>query len=163
MKLDQLRKIIREEVRAAVKEELQEVMNEAVKVASTPTGLQPAPQAGETSWSAPKKPSKQELAEMMGLPDLKPKTTNLKFDDPIQEMLNQTKNNMSGEDAKNVMSFDSSMVQKPNFASMMASNMGMNENAGPLPGIDLSQLDFVKKAGSIYKKSIELDKQKGIL
>ena len=36
MKLDQLRKIIREEVRAAVKEELQEVMNEAVKVASTP-------------------------------------------------------------------------------------------------------------------------------
>ena len=36
MKLDQLRKIIREEVRAAVKEELQEVMNEAVKAASTP-------------------------------------------------------------------------------------------------------------------------------
>ena len=55
------------------------------------------------------------------------------------------------------------MVSKPNFASMMASSMGMNETAGPLPGIDLSQLDFVKKAGSIYKKSIELDKQKGIL
>jgi len=36
MKLDQLRKIIREEVRAAVKEELQDVMNEAVKYASTP-------------------------------------------------------------------------------------------------------------------------------
>ena len=36
MKLDQLRKIIREEVRSAVKEELQDVMNEAVKYASTP-------------------------------------------------------------------------------------------------------------------------------
>jgi len=32
MKLDQLRKIIREEVRAAVKEELQDILNEAVKV-----------------------------------------------------------------------------------------------------------------------------------
>ena len=40
MKLDQLRKIIREEVRAAVKEELQEVMNEAVKIASAPQGMQ---------------------------------------------------------------------------------------------------------------------------
>ena len=33
MKLDQLRKIIREEVRAAVKEELQDILNEAVKAA----------------------------------------------------------------------------------------------------------------------------------
>ena len=37
MKLNQLRKIIREEVKAAVKEELQDILNEAVKVASTPT------------------------------------------------------------------------------------------------------------------------------
>ena len=36
MKLNQLRKIIREEVKAAVKEELQDILNEAVKVASTP-------------------------------------------------------------------------------------------------------------------------------
>ena len=159
MKLDQLRKIIREEVRAAVKEELQEVMNEAVKVASTPTGLQPAPIAGETSWSAPKKPSKQELAEMMGLPDLKPKTTNLKFDDPIQEMLNQTKNNMSGEDAKNVMNFDSSMVQKPNFASSMANQMGMTE-PGNMPGLDISQLSFVKKAKKVYDLANEKSSNK---
>ena len=34
MKLDQLRKVIREEVRAAIKEELQEVLTEAVKIAS---------------------------------------------------------------------------------------------------------------------------------
>ena len=37
MKLDQLRKIIREEVRSAVKDELQEMLNEAVKAASTPS------------------------------------------------------------------------------------------------------------------------------
>ena len=155
MKLDQLRKIIREEVRAAVKEELQEVMNEAVRVASTPTGMQPAPKAGETSWSAPKKPSRQDLAEMMGLPDMKPKTTNLKFDDPIQEMLNQTKNNMSGEEYKNVMNFDSSMVQKPNFASSMANQMGMTTPEN-MPGLDISQLSFVKNA----KKVLDLANEK---
>ena len=36
MKLNQLRKIIREEVRSAVKEELQDILNEAVKHASAP-------------------------------------------------------------------------------------------------------------------------------
>ena len=155
MKLDQLRQIIREEVRAAVKEELQEVMNEAVKIASTPTGLQPAPKAGETSWSAPKKPSKQDLAEMMGLPGMKPKPTNLNFGDPIQEMLNQTRHNMSGDEYKNVMNFDSSMVQKPNFASSMANQMGMTTPEN-MPGLDISQLSFVKKA----KKVLDLANEK---
>jgi hypothetical protein len=155
MKLDQLRQIIREEVRAAVKEELQEVMNEAVKIASTPTRLQPAPKAGETSWSAPKKPSKQDLAEMMGLPDMRPKPTNLNFGDPIQEMLNQTRQNMSGVDASNVMNFDSSMVQKPNFASSMANQMGMTSPEN-MPGLDISQLSFVKKA----KKVLDLANEK---
>ena len=36
MKLNQLRTVIREEVRAAVKEELQDMLNEAVRVASIP-------------------------------------------------------------------------------------------------------------------------------
>ena len=155
MKLDQLRKIIREEVRAAVKEELQEVMNEAVKIASTPTGLQPAPTAGETSWSTPKKPSRQDLAEMMGLPDMKPKTTNLSFGDPIQEMLNQTKQSMSGEEYRNITNFDSSMIHKPSFASSMANQMGMT-SAENMPGLDISQLSFVKNA----KKVLDLANEK---
>ena len=37
MKLDALRKVIREEVKAAIKEELQDMLNEAVKVASAPS------------------------------------------------------------------------------------------------------------------------------
>ena len=37
MKLDTLRKVIREEVKAAIKEELQDMLTEAVKVASEPT------------------------------------------------------------------------------------------------------------------------------
>ena len=162
MKLDQLRKIIREEVRAAVKEELQEVMNEAVKAASTPTGLQPAPKAGETSWSAPKKPSKQELAEIMGLPPLAPKATNLDFNDPIQEMISQTKKNMTREDSSNILSYNSSDInsaQRPNFASSMASQMGMTSD-GATTGIDISQLGFVKKAKQILDLSNEKSKSR---
>lgn len=147
MKLDQLRKIIREEVRAAVKEELQEVMNEAVRVASTPAGMQPAPKAGETSWSAPKKLSKQELAEMMGL-KTPPKATNIEFskNEGINAALAQTQASMTNEDYKQVFTGTSDMVTKPNFASSMASSMGMSEAQ---PGLDISQLSFVKKAKSV--------------
>jgi len=134
MKLDQLRKIIREEVRAAVKEELQDILNEAVKVASTP-GNSPTQTVTEKKVSP------------------KVNTGNRTLD----EMLQMTKNNMTSEEYRNVINGTSDMVSRPNFASSMASQMGMT---GPAPGIDISQLDFVKKAGAVLKKSNELDKQK---
>jgi len=153
MKLDQLRKIIREEVRAAVKEELQEVMNEAVRVASTPS-MQPAPEPGTSDWSAAKKPSKQELAEMMGL-KTPPKATNINFakNEGIQSALAQTQASMTNEDYQNVFTGTSDMAKKPNFASSMASSMGMS---GAQPGLDISQLGFVKNA----KKVLDLANQK---
>lgn len=159
MKLDQLRKIIREEVRSAVKEELQEVMNEAVRVASTPT-MQPAPQAGTTSWSAPtkaepKKPSRQELAEMIGLPPT-PKPTNLDFGkkgDPISEMLNMTQQQMTPTEYSNVIG--GSGAQKPNFASQQAANMGMSSVEAMQGSLDISQLGFVKKAKQVLDKANE--------
>lgn len=145
MKLDQLRTIIREEVRAAVKEELQDVINEAVKIAS-------APVQEVTTYAEYKpvvsKPTRQELAEIMGLQP-PPKATNLNFSaDPLQEMLEMTKRGMSGEDYRNVISIDSTAVQKPNFASSMASQMGMNAPEN-MPGLDISQLSFVKKAKQV--------------
>ena len=153
MKLDQLRKIIREEVRAAVKEELQEVMNEAVRVASTPS-MQPAPKAGTSDWSVAKKPNKQELAEMIGL-KTPPKATNIEFakDAKLNSMLAQTQASMTNEDYQQVFAGTSDMVKKPNFASSMASSMGMS---GAQPGLDISQLDFVKKA----KKVLDLANEK---
>lgn len=147
MKLDQLRKIIREEVKNAVKEELQDILNEAVKIASTPNKYSPAPKTGTSDWSAAKKP------------------TNLDFSNSsIGSMLEQTRASMSGQDYRNVVNADSSLVKRPNFAASMASNMGMTENAGPMPGIDISKLDFVSKAKSILDLSNKKDKQKaGIL
>lgn len=139
MKLDELRKIIREEVRAAVKDEIQDMLTEAVKVASAPTKMQPAPQAGNTSWSAPKTKS----APVTG--------------DPIMEMLNQTKASMTQQDYQQVISMDSTMVSKPNFAHSMASQMGMT---GPQPGLDLSQLDFVSKAKAVFDASNKKDKER---
>lgn len=158
MKIDQLRKIIREEVRAAVKEELQDVLTEAVKIASAPTTMQPAPQPGTSEWSSVKKPSKQELAEMIGL-KTPPKATNIEFskNDSLNAILKQTQNSMTNEDYKQVFSGTSDMISKPNFASTMANQMGMGSDQ---PGIDISKLDFVSKAKSVFDASIKKDKQR---
>ena len=141
MKLDQLRKIIREEVRAAVKEELQEVMNEAVKIASTPQGMQKF---------ADYKPVKQK--------DLKRTWSTGKMNTgtvPLEEMLQQTAKSMTGEEYSNIMG--GSGAHKPNFASSMASQMGMTPS-GNQPGLDISKLDFVNKAKAVLDKSYEKDR-----
>jgi transcriptional regulator with AAA-type ATPase domain len=130
MKLDQLRKIIREEVRAAVKEELQEVMNEAVKYASTPTKMQEVPKGQPKKWSVGKSAT-------------------------LDEMLNATRAEMTGQEYNDIVG--GSGVQKPNFASMMSNQM-VRESNGPMPGIDISKLDFVGKAKAIFDKSIEKSK-----
>ena len=141
MKLDQLRKIIREEVRAAVKEELQEVMNEAVKAASTPP-VQQSPTYQQVPKGQPKKWSVGRSAT-------------------LDEMLSATRQEMTGEDYNNIVG--GTGVHKPNFASTMATQMSM-ENKGPMPGIDISQLDFVSKAKSVLDASYKKDKQKaGVL
>ena len=131
MKLDQLRKIIREEVRSAVKEELQEVMNEAVKAASKPalTSNTVTPTQVEVKAPSPMNP-------VMG------KTT-------LDEMLSMTKQNMTNEEYKNVFSGTSDMVTPGHsMASNVASQLG--RNSGGAPGIDITQLDFVKKAGDVF-------------
>jgi len=140
MKLDQLRKIIREEVKAAVKEELQEMLTEAVRVASQPDA----------------KPNVQKFESQTKIQEVQ----TAKSSDPIAEMINQTKASMNNDEYRNVISGTSDMVQKPNFAEMMASNMGMVDSGRPAPGLDISQFDFVKKAGAVYKASLKKDKEK---
>jgi hypothetical protein len=139
MKLDQLRKIIREEVRSAVKEELQDILNEAVKHASAPVV-----EHKQTKVEAPK-PSK--MNPVAG------KTS-------IDDMLEMTKKSMTNEEYKNVFSGTSDMVTgMPNMASTMANQMNMN--AGNQPGIDISNLDFVNKAKAVLDASNK--KQKPIV
>ena len=142
MKLDQLRKIIREEVRSAVKDEIQEMLNEAVKAASAP------------STQEYKAVKQKDLKRTWSTGRMNPGTV------PLEEMLSMTKEEMTGEDYKNVVNADSSMVKKPNFASNVATSMGLTESSGPMPGIDISKLDFVGKAKAIYDKSLEKDKNR---
>lgn len=127
MKLDQLRKVIREEVRAAIREELQEVLTEAVKIASTPT-----------------KPISQTYSEV---PKGQPKRWSSGRAATLDEMLQDTRSSLTPSEASDIIG--GSGVQKPNFASMMSNQMA-KENQGPMPGIDISKLDFVKKAKGIY-------------
>lgn len=142
MKLDQLRKIIREEVRSAVKEELQDVMNEAVRVASQP-GIQ---KLAETKPVEVKTQKPTSINPQMGIKS-------------IDEMLQMTKSNMTNEEYKNVFNGTSNMVQgMPNMATTMANQMG--RSSGNAPGLDISNLDFVKKAGQVYNVSKEKDKAK---
>ena len=135
MKLDQLRKIIREEVRAAVKEELQDVLTEAVRIASAPNiqkfnEYKPVEKNQQKRWSVGRSAT-------------------------LDEMLADTKANMTGTEAANIMG--TTGAQKPNFASMMSNQM-VRENSGPAPGIDISKLDFVAKAKSVLDASYTKDR-----
>jgi hypothetical protein len=140
MKIEQLRKIIREEVKAAVKEELQDMLTEAVKIASAPTSntYKPVaePKNSNLKWSVPPKTGKT----------------------PLDEMLAMTSKEMTNEDFRSVGNFDSSAVKKPNFASSVANQMGINNsNVGvsfdSIPGFDPSKAKAILDAAN--KKSKE--------
>lgn len=137
MKLDELRKIIREEVRSAVKDELQDVITEAVTIASNPNQNKP-----------------QEISKN------RPERKTYGKDSTLNEMLNQTATSMTQGEYRNIYTGTSDLVQKPNFANQMASQMGINPSSGPAPGIDISQLSFVSKAKSVLDASIKKDKER---
>ena len=144
MKKSELRKLIREEVRAAVKEELQDMLTEAVKIASTPETKTPTNQTNQYQQ----------------VPKGQPKKWSFGKSATLDEMLQHTAATMTAEDSRNIGGAGN--VKKPNFATSMGAKMGMTENAGPMPGIDISKLDFVKKAGAIYNASLEKDKARGL-
>lgn len=130
MKLDQLRKIIREEVKAAVKEELQEMLNEAVKVASKPdtsAGFKPVTQKDiSKTWSTGK---------------ISTGTV------PLEEMLNQTKAEMTNEDYKTIVNASSNMV--PNFAQRQVNGGGgAGLDLNSIPGFDLAKSKAILDAAN---------------
>ena len=136
MKLDTLRKVIREEVKAAIKEELQDMLNEAVKVAS-------APSTSNVQNTNQYKPVVQkDLSKTWSTGKINTGTI------PLEEMLNQTQREMTGEDYKQITGATSPSVNT-STSNTMANQMGLTENSGPMPGIDISKLDFVKKAKDI--------------
>ena len=141
MKLDQLRKIIREEVSAAVKEELQDVITEAVKIASTPEPkLQKANAYVKVSESMPKKWS-----------------TPIGKQGSLETMLEQTAVSMTSQDARN---FVGGGVHKPNLASRAVTELA--NTGGAEVGVSFSDIPGFdpKKATAILKAAEEKSKQR---
>ena len=126
MKVEALKKIIKEAVREVLLEE-REALQE----------VNPTTKVHESSKNQP-------LSKDLLKPAAKESTPG----DVISEMINMTRNNMTREDYQSIFNGNSSMVSKPDFR--MDSSLE-NIPAGPQPGLDISNLDFVKNAASIFK------------
>lgn len=134
MKLDLLKKLIKEAVKEAVREELETILSEDIKPVQVP------------------KQTVTKYAEHRPIV-AKPIPTG----NPIADLMNETKYSMTQGEYQSLVSATSDMVQAP--------GLGMNSimeqfTPGPEPGLDISQFDFVNKAASVYKASVEKDKQR---
>jgi hypothetical protein len=67
------------------------------------------------------------------------------------DLLNETRHNMTSGEFQNIVGGNSPMVDGGDYSQY---------TQGPEPGLDLSQFDFIGKAGAIYKASQEKDKQR---
>lgn len=128
MKADVFKKLIKEAVKEALREELGDLQ---------PTTPQPAP-----------------VQEVKKYENYRPiVAAQPSTGDPIMDLLQETRANMTSGDYQTMVSMDSSMAQNgmPAMGSMMS---------GIEPGLDISQLSFVKNAGKVFQASVEKDKQR---
>tara|TARA_E500000318_G_scaffold24677_1_gene24805 strand:+ start:2134 stop:2574 length:441 start_codon:yes stop_codon:yes gene_type:complete len=143
MKLDQLRKIIREEVKSAIKEELQDMLNEAVRVASQPTNKP------EEKLNQYKPVTQDKVDQKWSVGKINPGTV------PLSEMLNQTAANTSTSELSQIMGYSSPSA--PKMSTTVANQL---QSTGNMPGIDLSSIPGINNASKILKASYEKDKNK---
>ena len=134
MKLDLLKKLIKEAVSEAVREELGKILSEEVKPVQT--------LAGTTTKYAEHRP-------VVARP--------IPTGDPIMDLMNETKYSMTQGEYQNLVSATSDMVSAPG----MGMQTGLEQfRQGPEPGLDISQFDFMMRAGDVYKASVVKDKQR---
>jgi hypothetical protein len=134
MKLDLLKKLIKEAVKEAVREELESILSEDTK----PTQ---APKQTVTKYEN----YKPVIA--------RPAPTG----DPIADLMNETRYSMTQGDYQSMAGSSQGMVDAPGMGMQSAVD-GFRQ--GPEPGLDISQFDFMMKAGDVYKASIAKDKQR---
>ena len=134
MKLDLLKKLIKEAVSEAVREELGKILSEDVKPVQT--------QVQQVTKYAEHKPV---IA--------KPVATG----NPLMDLMNETKYSMTQGEYQNLVSATSDMVSAPG----MGMQTGLEQfRTGPEPGLDISQFDFMMRAGDVYKASVQKDKER---
>jgi hypothetical protein len=125
MKVDMLRALIREEVKTAIKEELKDILTEAVKIASSPE-KETIQETMSVDVPVKRTPvDRAALAQQMGLT-----APILNTGNPLESLLQETRRNMD-----------------PNEFNMEEDSMDyMGSN-----GLDISKLSFVKNANKIYR------------
>ena len=133
MKLDLLKKLIKEAVKEAVREELETILSEDTK---------------------PIQATKQTVTKYA---EYKPTVAKpIATGNPIMDLMNETKYSMTQGEYQNLVSATSDMVQAP--------GLGMNPidqfRPGPEPGLDITQFDFMMRAGDVYKASVQKDKER---
>lgn len=134
MKLDLLKKLIKEAVSEAVREELGKILSEDVKPVQT--------QVQQVTKYAEHKPV---IA--------KPVATG----NPLMDLMNETKYSMTQGEYQNLVSATSNMVSAPG----MGMQTGLEQfRPGTEPGLDISQFDFMMRAGDVYKASVQKDKER---
>lgn len=144
--LDDLRKIIREEVKTAVRTELRELILEAVEIASRPE--QPLVTAQHVSH-------KQENSLHV---DTKPVQKPLKTSNPIQDVLSETAQAMTSEDYENIYGTNVKDSLAESYRSsegeIITDSISGDEDA--LDGLP----SFVKNAKAILDASYNKDKER---
>lgn len=79
----------------------------------------------------------------------------------IEEALLNTRSTMTNEDYKNVLSFEASDAR--NFFSSNSDSLETTSvSTGPKVGLDISNLDFVKKASKVLDASYQKDRAKSV-
>jgi hypothetical protein len=73
------------------------------------------------------------------------------------DLMNETKYSMTQGEYQNLVSATSDMVSAPG----MGMQTGLEQfRTGPEPGLDISQFDFMMRAGDVYKASVQKDKER---
>lgn len=133
MNIEGLKKVLKPIVKEAIKEEIGDLLTEAVKIASTPTNTQPK-QVVEQQEDVMTEAEKQAIAEQKRLIRERYQQMN-----PVERIMEDTRRSMEEP-------------VKPNRAHNKAASLGMLEEGGEG---SLTNLSFVKKAKKIYDKAVE--------
>lgn len=129
MKVQLLKNLIKESVREVLKEELSELLHE---IRESSPSLSSVPNI--------RKPSISESSSITPSSYVS-----------LEDILNATKQSMSRSDYSNIL----------NESTIEPFNTGDSQvhNTEPIVGLDIANLDFVKKAASVYNLSKEKDRR----
>jgi hypothetical protein len=151
MKLDLLKKLIKEAVKEAVREELETILSEGANSAKVPTEM-----VSEYREAVPTTTKYEQYKPVVAKP--------IPTGNPIADLMNETKYSMTQGEYRSLVSATSDMVSAPGLGMQSTNLEGLLAESqfktGPEPGLDISQFDFIKKAGAVYKASNEKDKQR---